>query len=198
MEGQDMTAKTKKKLSLKERIRRGPATEAVPVWIGADMGLVTEYEALEAQNAGITNDDDSLAGPVTVEPVITPRMQEIREILADYEEIFRVRAVDPKRWNKLVEAHPPRVGPDGTPDPRDRTGWNMETFPPALIRHATVSPPLDDDDWIVLLGDDENEATLTGGQIDKLSATILRLSQFHIDIPFAHAASLPSPSSDSE
>lgn len=196
MEGQDMTKK--KQLSLKEKIRRGPATEAVSVWIGADMGLVNEYQEAEAALVADAKDEDSLAGPAVTEPQITARMEEIRRELADYEVVFRVRAVDPKRWNKLLEKHPPRPGEDGAVDPRDRAGWNMETFPPALIRAATVSPEFDEDDWRVLLGDDGSEATLTGGQIDKLSATILRLSQWHIDIPFAHAASLPSPSSDSE
>lgn len=192
------TKKIPKKLSLKERIRRGPATEAVSVWIGADMGLVREYETAAAKLAEEKSEDDSLAGPDVDEPTITARMAEIRDELADYEETFRVRAIDPKRWNRLLEQHPPRMLGDGAPDPRDRSGWNSETFPSALIRYATVSPEFDADDWLVLLGDDEQEATLTGGQIDRLSATVLRLSQWHIDIPFAHAASQPSPSSASE
>lgn len=193
-----MTAKTKKKLSLKEKIRRGPATEVVPMWVGADMTLVREYEAAQAALEADTADDDSLAGPEVTKPETTERMREIQEELADYLIEFRVRAVDPKRWNKLLEKHPPRTDDEGKADPRDRTGWNMETFPPALIRAATVSPELDDDDWRVLLGDETTEATLTGGQIDQLSAAVLRLSQFHINIPFARAASPTTPSSGGE
>jgi hypothetical protein len=193
-----MTAKTKKKLSLKEKIRRGPATEVVPMWVGADMTLVREYETAQAALEAETDDEDSLAGPAATKPEFTDRMREIQEELADYLIEFRVRAVDPKRWNKLLEKHPPRVDDEGKADPRDRAGWNMETFPPALIRAATVSPELDEDDWRVLLGDEVNEATLTGGQIDQLSAAVLRLSQFHINIPFARAASPTTPSSVGE
>lgn len=181
-----MTAKkTKPGLSLKERIRRGGPTRTVTVWIGADLDLLDEYERLTKPAA---EQATSLAGSApTVE---SPRLAELRDLLAEYEVQFRLRGLDSRRWNKLVAAHPPRLDTDGTINKEDRSiGANMETFPDALVRAATVSPELDDDDWAALLGDDETEGSLTPGQLDELSAAAFSLAKVGPDIPFSSSGS---------
>lgn len=199
MEGQDMTAsKPKKKLSVKEKIRRGPAAETIPVWVGADLDLVREYERLEGELIAVHKDSDSLAGPEVTAEVKRARMQELADELADYVVEFRLNPIGPKQWAKLMAKHPPRQTAEGQTDPRDRVGWNMTTCPGAMVRAATVAPDFDDDDWLVLLGDDDTDGNLTDGQIDELSAAVLRLSQHHINIPFSRAASTTSRNSASE
>lgn len=201
MEGQDMTtSKSKKKLSVKEKIRRGPVTESVPVWIGADLDLVNEYDELAVKliEPAEDHDSNSLAGSSRDTTAIEARMAAIREQLDDYVVEFRVTAVSPKKWSALLAKHQPRVLPDGKPDPRDRVGWNMDTFPSVIIRAGTVTPEFDDDDWVVLLGDDTTDPSLTGGQIDQVAAKVMRLSQHHINLPFSRAASTLNRSSVSE
>lgn len=179
-----MTAK-KKTISLKERIRRGGPTRTVTVWIGADLDLIDEYERLSNPDP---DQATSLAG--TPAPVDNPRLAELRALLADYEVQFRLRGLDSRRWNKLIAAHAPRLDADGTILKDDRiVGANMSTFPDALVRATVVSPELDDEDWVALLGSDDAEGALTPGQLGDLSAAAYTLSKVGPDVPFSSSGS---------
>lgn len=180
-----MTTKKTKPMTLKERIRRGGPTRTVTVWVGADLDLLDEYERL---SQAAPEQATSLAGPVPTAE--NPRLAELRAALAEYEVQFRLRGLDSRRWNKLVAAHPPRLDADGSIHKDDRAvGTNMATFPDALLRAATVSPELDDDDWAALLGDDDTEGSLTPGQLDELSAAAFSLAKIGPDIPFSSSGS---------
>lgn len=187
-----------KTLSLKERIRNaGPPMKTVRVWLGADMDLVEQYEAAERELEEAQKPADSLAGNGPTAD-IQARLDVLRARLGELALDFRLRGMDDKRWQRLVAEHPPRKMEDGSVDPRDRPGWNAETFPPALVRAATVSPELDDEDWLVLLGDEETEGRLTGAQVDELAAVAFNLSKAPVDVPFSSAASPSRSSSGSE
>jgi hypothetical protein len=191
-----------KKVSIKEQIRRnkqsggGHPTKTVPVWLGADMDLVEQYEAAIQQL-----DDPPKAKTLDgagSRAVIEARIAELRAQLEEYRIEWRVRGLDFKRWERLTAQHPPRKAADSTVDPRDRVGWNAETLAPALVRMATVSPQLDDEDWTALLGDDDTEGQLTAGQIDRIAVTIHSLTHTPIDVPFWSAASPTIQDSASE
>lgn len=193
-----MTAK--KKVSIKEQIRRnrqagGQPTKTVTVWLGADMDVVAEYEAAlqELENPPKTK---KLGEDPAAET--KARVAALRAQLEEYRVAWRVRGLDDKRWERLVAQHPPRKTDDGSIDPRDRAGWNSESFPPALVKAATVSPDLDDEDWAALLGDDETEGQLTASQLDGLAAVAATLTKQPIDVPFWPAASPTTASSASE
>lgn len=189
---------TKKKLSAKERIRRGgPPTRTVTVWLGADLDLVDQYEAAVKELEEAQKPADSLAGNGSTAD-ITARIEALREQLDQYAMDFRLRGMDDKRWVRLLAEHPPRTGDDGERVPSDRPGWNAETFPPALVRATTVSPELDDEDWLALLGDDDTEGQLTGAQVDELAAVAFSLSKVSVDVPFWRAASPTRPTSAGE
>lgn len=192
--------KNGKTLSLKEKIRRGGPHRTVAVWIGVDRGLVDEFETLSAppekkQAASLAGSEQSNA----TDPARDARLAEVRELLSEYEVDFVIRAFGKKRWRALIDEHPPRKDSDGTISKEDRQlGVNMSTFPEALIRAATVSPVLDDGDWQALLGTDDEEGSLTDGQIDDLAATAYALNKTETDVPFWSAASSTSPGTGSE
>jgi hypothetical protein len=187
--GWNMTKKT----SLKEKIRRGAPTDLVAVWIGAPVDLVREYEqACKALEEAEQHDSpaDSLAGPSSLSTEQDrAQVDRLRGELEDYVVEFRLRGLDPKRWERLTSKHPPRQDAEGNLDSRDKQGWNNETFPAALVRATTISPELDEQDWLALLGDDEQPGSLTFGQVDRLAGVAFRLSQTAVDVPFWSAAS---------
>jgi hypothetical protein len=188
-----MATAKKKTLSLKEKIRRGGPTDLVAVWIGAPVDLVREYEQACEKFEEVEKEPspaDSLAGPAGLSTdEERANVERLRAELEDYVVEFRLRGLDSKRWERLLAKHSPRKDEEGNVDSRDRRGWHAETFPPALVRATVISPELDDDDWLALLGDDENVGSLTFGQIDRLAGVAFRLSQADIDVPFWSAAS---------
>jgi hypothetical protein len=191
-----MSAK-KKTLSAKERIRRGgPPTRTVTVWLGADLDVVDQYEAAVKELGEAQQPSDSLAGNGSTSD-ISARIESLRAQLDEYAMDLKLRGMDDKRWVRLVAEHPPRKA-DGEVDPRDRPGWNGETFPAALVKATTVSPVLDDEDWRALLGDDDTEGQLTGAQVDELASVAFNLSRASVDVPFWSAASPSLPNSASE
>jgi hypothetical protein len=171
------------------------STRSVTVVVGADLDLLDEYEALKAA-LDEPQPVDSLAGNGSRGEIIE-RLAEIERALEAHRFTFRLRGLDDKRWERLVAEHPPRRNAEGKPDERDRIGWNMSTFPAALVRATTVEPELDADDWLVLLGDDELQGKLPGAELDKLSAAAFRLSKVQVDVPFWSAASASSRNSSS-
>lgn len=171
------------KKSVKERIRTaGPTTKTVPVWLGADMDLVEQYEAAKAELEDVkpAKTLDGSGGKAEVEA----RIATLRKRLEEFRVDFRLRGLGDRRYERLVAEHPPRKTEDGSVNPKDNLGWDRTTFPAALVRAAVVEPELDDEDWRLLLGDDDQDGQLTGGQFDDLAAAAFKLSQHPIDVSF--------------
>lgn len=182
--------------TIKDRLAKvGVSTRSETVIVGADLDLLDEHERLKAELDDPTP-ADSLAGNGSRTEKLE-RLAEIELALEPHRFTFRLRGLDDKRWERLVAEHPPRRTDEGEPDKRDRIGWNMSTFPGALVRLATVEPVLDDEDWLALLGDDEVQGKLPGAELDKLSAAAFRLSKVQVDVPFWSAGSPPSRDSAS-
>jgi hypothetical protein len=110
---------------------------------------------------------------------------------------FVLRALRPSRWAGLQTEHPPRKGDDGKMLPEDMMGVNSQTFFVPLIRESVISPVLDDDDWVGLLGQtaeghdlvDDEGGGLSDAQLDALGGAAWRLNRSAVDIPFSRAAS---------
>jgi hypothetical protein len=196
---------------IKDRLRRAKLAErTVPICLSGD--LVAEFEAAErALVDAQRKNTNSLAGDGTGD--ILDRMSQLQEQMRDDTEIFRLRAMPKAKFRALVAAHPPRRTDDGQDvDERDKfIGVNTETFFDALIRASVVEPVLDDEDWRVLLGDDEDEQArieaegepvedgkLTDKQFDTLSDVAWYLNRGDVNIPFSPAASRMSRSSETE
>lgn len=177
--------------TIKEKIRRGGPTKTVPVWIGAPMDLVEEYEQAckDAEDAG--QPADSLAGTAGGGEH-QMRLLDLRRQLDEFVVFFTLRGLDDKRYQRLKDAHPPRQLGEEV-HPRDRFGFNYETMPAALVRACTVAPDLDDGDWLALFGDDDTEGSLTGAQVDALGGVAVRLCTRDVDVPFWSAASPTNP-----
>lgn len=171
-------------MDIKERIRKArPTTRTVPVWLGADLDLVDEYEAAVAALEEARKPGDSLAGngsPAAAEQ----RVNELREQLDEFRVEFRLRGLDDLRYAQLLRDHPARLDADGKPIDADEAGWNRDTFPAALLRLAVVEPELDDEDWAALLGDESTLGVLTSRQLDQLALVAFQLMRQKIDVPF--------------
>ncbi|MFD6770588.1 hypothetical protein ACFWC6_30695 [Micromonospora chalcea] len=171
-------------MDIKERIRKArPTTRTVPVWLGADLDLVDEYEAAVAALEEARKPGDSLAGNGS--PAATgERVAELRAELDKFRVDFRLRGLDDLRYAQLLRDHPARVDADGEPIDADEAGWNRDTFPTALVRLAVVEPELDDEDWTALLGDENTLGVLTSRQLDRLATVAFQLTRQITDIPF--------------
>lgn len=101
-------------------------------------------------------------------------------------ELMRVKAITlvvqgmpSKAYNKLLQAHPPRKDPtSGRIDQRDYRGFNVNTFPEALIRASIVKPTMTDARWAKL------DEKLDDVQFDKLFNEALAVNRRDEDIPF--------------
>lgn len=176
--------KKKPKQSLEQLLSAAQRPEkSVPICLRAE--LQAEYEDLgqqlqEAQTARrgmLTGGADG--------PGIAARMAEVREEMQDAVVQFRLRALPPKQFRKLLAAHP-------SPDPKKQ--FNDETFGPALLKATTVDVraadgtvrALTDAEWESLIGDD---GTLSTGQQDKLVDGSWILNKQDIAVPFSQLAS---------
>lgn len=197
-----MTTKDKTKPaepSVKDLIKRATApTNTVYIHLGADLALLRALESAEAELLEAKRPATSLAGPPPTGE-IEDRIAALVAELAAFHVPFVLKGMGRLKWNAFVAAHPPRMVEGDVMDPRDRgVGVNTDTFYPELVRVSTVSPVLDDEDWLALLGDDENEGLLTGPQFLQLSDAAYELSRQKISLPFSLAASLTSRDSASE
>ncbi|WP_416906227.1 hypothetical protein [Micromonospora echinospora] len=104
---------------------------------------------------------------------------------------MRVRALSPKRWSELAEAHPPR--PDDEDDAR--MGVRRSTFLPALVRASTVVPELTEDTWSQLL--DPDGELLDVQQWRTWWRRCWDLNMRPVDLPFSVAGLLTTPDSGS-
>lgn len=183
-------------MDIKERIRKaGPTTRTVPVWLGADLDLVDEYEAAVQALEAAKKPADSLAGNGPVAD-LEARVDELRERLDEFRVDFKLRGLDDLHWSRLLDQHGPRKDAEGKDNPEDAEfGYNLETFPAALVRAATVEPVMDDEDWVALLGDEGTLGLLTSNQLQQVFKVAFRLSRHPVDVPFSSAASKQTRSS---
>lgn len=198
----------KQKLSIKEQLRRaaqrpggGRPTKTHTVFIGADLDVIEQYEQALAELEKLDESGDSapqrgrrLSDPSS-RTAVEARIEALREQLEEYAVDFRLRGLDDKTIARLEAEHPPRKGADGEVVEDDRGGLNAATFPRAIIRQTVISPEMDDEDWLMLLGDDENPGQLTHDQIDRMAGLGYRLSKLAVDVPFWRAASATTRSS---
>lgn len=183
----------------------------VPVCLRGD--LVAELEDLERQaqqaraNRSPSKEDATAAELVEQ---IRAKQDEMREAT----EVFRLRALAPRKYRALREKHPPRRDDEGEPDRGDVSlGFNRDTFPHVLIPLCTVVPQLDEQQWHELIGDTETAALAleAEGKADEVVDGLLSYSQFmalantcwdlnegDVSVPFSPIALLTSRDSDSE
>lgn len=175
---------------IKAKIRAARLPErTVPVCL--DGALIAEIEAADRELVRLREQPaaDSLDGGGDVRRA-AERVEALREQMSEASEDFRLRAMPRKRWKAFIRQHQPRKDEDGRVDERDRhIGVNVDTVYPALIRASVVSPALDDEDWLTLLGDDEVDGVLTDRQFDELSSAAWFLNRDTVDVPFSRAAS---------
>jgi uncharacterized small protein (DUF1192 family) len=167
-------------MDVKELIRGARRPEAtVPLCLRAD--LVAEYERVQAEHASAQNAaGDSLAGAGGGVKALDERLAALRDEMTASTLTLTLRALPSHRYQRLLDAHPPRTT-DGIIEPRDRLGFNTDTFFLALARACVVAPELDDEDWAGLVGDD---GTLTDGQVSKLCNAAFGLNRKDVDLPF--------------
>lgn len=183
-------------MDIKERIRKaGPTTRTHRVWLGADLDLVDEYEAAVQALEEAKKPGDSLAGRGSVADA-EQRVAELRAKLDEFAVDFKLRGLDDLNWSRLLDQHQPRKDADGKVDEQDvEFGYNLETFPPALVRAATVEPVMDDEDWQALLGGENTLGLVTSNQLQELFKVAFRLTRHAVDVPFSPAVSKPTRSS---
>lgn len=153
--------------------------------------LQAEWEDLARQRAELLTGPGagSLAGSPT--RAIDARMEELRGQMAEAEVRFRVRALSHRDYQRLTDAHPPRVGPDGKTLPADLAEEvNTETFWPALVRACLVEPDLSDEQLAKLLD------TLSDRQYGDLARCALTACKGDVSVPFSYLDSATSPTSE--
>lgn len=196
--------------NFKEKLRAAKLPErTVPVCLRGD--LTAEFEDLERQLAEAQRTPSlSLEGDGSAD--LAARIEALRAEMREHTEDFVLRAKPRQEWRAFLAAYPPRQDAEGNIDERDRGAIiNMGTFWHALIRESVVSPELDDEDWRLLLGDDEEErerrekagepvegGKLTDRQFEQLTDTAWALNRRDVDVPFSLAASRMMRSSSPE
>ncbi|MFI6228879.1 hypothetical protein ACIBCR_16370 [Micromonospora echinospora] len=165
--------------------------DEVPICTRLD--LVTEWRRLGAELAAAkvqSAADPRVAGNGVGE--LAERMEALRAEVEASTVTMRVRALTPKAWNELAEAHPPR--PDDEEDARMTV--NRATFLPALVRASTYAPELTEKTWQGLL--DLDSGMLDVQQWRTWWRTCWNLNMKPVDLPFSVAGLLTTPDSGSE
>lgn len=175
--------------------------------------LVAELEELERQAERARTEQSPSKEDATAAQVVE-RIRALQEQMRDATEVFRLRALPPRRYRALREQHPPRRDAAGEPNRGDAAlGFNRDTFVHALIPLCTIEPQLTDEQWRQLLGDTETRAAeleaqgeddevvdglLTYSQFLELGNTCWDLNEGDVSVPFSPAALLMSRNSDDE
>lgn len=190
-----------------------PAERTVAICLRAD--LVAELENLERQAEEARTAARSTASKEDTGPAaIVERIRELQAAMRDDTETFRLRALPPRRYRALREAHPPRRDDAGEINAGDQAlGFNRDTMLPELARQCVVTPKLTDEQWRDLVGDSETEAArlaaegktadvvdglLTFRQWVDLMNAAYELNEGEIDVPFSPAALLMSRTTGDE
>ena len=165
--------------------------DEVPICTRLD--LVTEWRRLAAELAAAKAQaavDPRASGNGVGE--LAQRMESLRAEVEAATVKMRVRALSPKRWSDLSEAHPPRKD-----DEEDaRMGVNRASFLPALVRVSTVGPELAEDTWAKLLPPDGE--LLDVQQWRAWWRACWNLNMKPVDLPFSVAGLLTTSPSGSD
>lgn len=184
---------------------------SVTVCLEAD--LVAEFEhALRELEEAARKPATSLSGD-SGKAELAEQIESLRQRMLEHNAEFRMRALERRAFRRLVAAHPPRKDDEtGEVHEKDKyVGVNSETFYDELIRACTVDvrlpgdetgTVLDDEDWRILLGDNDVERArrekngepvedgrLTDQQFGELAEVAWMLNRGEVDIPFSQAAS---------
>lgn len=89
--------------------------------------------------------------------------------------VFRMKALNGKVYDDLVSAHPPK-----DEDKKNGGQYNVDTFAPALISAASVTPKLSLEQAAELYHSED----WSGGEITSLFFAALRLCNAGLDVPF--------------
>lgn len=189
-----------------------PAERTVELCLRGD--LVAQLEDLERQaelaQAGSGNASKEDTGTADLVAQIETLQAEMREST----EVFRLKALSPRKYRLLRDQHPPRRDETGELDTVDAVrGFNRDTLPPELVRACTTRPELTERQWHELLGDTETRAAeleaegrasevadgvLSYSQYMNLVNTAWNLNEGDVSVPFSRAALLTSQSSGGE
>ncbi len=172
----------------------------VPVCLNGDVR--EQYETVEARvvqrlaeaqqlweaEAEADADDARLSTPARppfVPPVDDeqPLLDALAAEMGRWTAMLVIRAMVPQEYDKLLEAHPPRLGADGQRDPRDRRGVNVDTFFPELLRHSVVEPVMDDEMFAEFL------TALGTAQLTRLTNAATGVNLKDDDVPLLLGAS---------
>ena len=174
----------------------------------AELEDLVRRAAAEQRTSGSRSKEDTTAVDLVQE------IQRLQEEMHEATEVFRFRALPPRKYRALREAHPPRRDDKGDIDLGDMSaGFNRDSMLPVLVRACTVSPVLTDEQWHELLGDTEaraaeleaegradevNEGLLTFGQSAAMVNSVYNLNEGDVSVPFSSSVLPPNRSSDSE
>jgi hypothetical protein len=147
--------------------------------------LVAEHERLVEDLARLADTPDGRLNSGGQRRRLAEQIRQLEESMAGDAIVLKLRSLG-MRYGRLVADHPPRKAADGTVDERDRLGFNVQTFPGALIRASVCEPAFDDEDWEILLGDD---GKLSDRQYDDLFQAAWSLNRRDVDVPFSLLAS---------
>lgn len=167
--------------------------------------LVAQHEQLDRElaQASKSADANSLEGDPRI-PDLAARIEALQDEMRAATYVFRLRALPPRRYRKLVAEHPPRRNDDGELDQGDyNLGFNRDTLLHELLPLTVYDPQLTEAEWRDLLGDSETEAArleaeglevaegrIAYSQFMDLVNTAYVLNEGKISVPFSLAASL--------
>lgn len=176
-----------------------PSSCSVPICLRAD--LVAEYEERDRRlSEAVRKPANSLAGNGSA--VLIAEMDEIREQMIEYTYDFRIIDCGRRTYGKILAEHPPREN-----NAAEQKQGFADSFYAALLRVSIVSPELDDDDWLALVGwepgtfgedDPGDEGKLTEAQFTALTNGAWKVGHRDVDVPFSRAASLLRRTSEAE
>lgn len=138
-------------MGLRERLnQRGRAETTFDLRI--DDTTDARAELAEAY-AGLDGDD----------PGTQQRLDTARRAVADCYETLRIVAVEPKKWDEMVAAHPSES---------DAAQPDLGTFGPALLA-ASVDSDITEQEW----ADYTTAGTLTSGEVEALYGVVIGLNR---------------------
>lgn len=157
----------------------------VPICLRGD--LVAELEEIERQLEDVNRRPaDSLAGTGSGE--LIDRIEALQDEMRASTVTFRLRALPKPQWRALLAEHPPRRDAQDNPLQDDAAaGVNLDTFFDAIIRACLVDPPVDDEMWALMAGEN---GRLTDRQLGRLSDAAWEVNRGDVNVPFSRAASL--------
>lgn len=166
----------------------------VVLCLNQDLNSALEDKERQLVEALAGPDMSSLNG--AAHPELRKEIADIQAQMADSKIEFKYRALTRNAWNKLIKDNPPQEGDEADA----QHGFNWDSVTAIMMRDCLVGvrsgddgpwSPLDDDDWIMLVGDDsdENPGALSSVQYDLLATIVWRVNRRDVDVPF-----LPSTS----